>query len=226
MEIEQSPILITGCARSGTSLIAGIINICGAFGGKMFGATKHNQKGMFENSSIVKIDKDYLRSISMDPKGQGPLPDTNSISIPSDWKDRIHEAVVNDGYQGGPWFYKGARSCLVWPVWNYAFPNAKWVVVRRRGLDIVDSCMSTGFMDRYTTEEGWMDWVHHHEEKFVEMIQAGLNVKQVWPERLIKGNYEQLYEVIDWLGLEWKPDEVMAFIEPKLWKAKRKKGIV
>ena len=33
----KDPILITGCARSGTSMIAGVINICGAFGGDMAG---------------------------------------------------------------------------------------------------------------------------------------------------------------------------------------------
>ena len=57
------------------------------------------------------------------------------------------------------------------------------------------------------------------------MIHAGLNVKVIWPERMVKGNYEQIYEVIEWLGLSWKGKEVMDFIEPKLWKAKQKMGI-
>lgn len=223
MKIEKSPILITGAARSGTSMIAGCINICGAFGGKMFPGNKYNEKGMFENINLREsVDKGYLRSIKMDPKGQYPLPDTSNLPIPSDWRNQVESIILKEGYQEGEWFYKGARSCLFWPVWHYAYPNAKWIIVRRRTADIATSCLNTGFMSYYKEYDEWVKWVNHHEEKFVEMIQAGLNVKQVWPERLIKGDYEQIHELIEWLGLTWKEKEVIDFISPKLWKAKQK----
>ena len=223
MTIDKSPILVTGAARSGTSLIGGVINICGAFGGNMFPGNKYNAKGMFENIHLREsVDKGYLKSIKMDPKGQFPLPDTNSIPIPSDWRRQVETIMLKDGYKDGEWFYKGARSCLFWPVWHYAYPNAKWVIVRRRTADIATSCMNTGFMNHYSEYDGWVKWVNHHEDKFVEMIQAGLNVKQIWPEPLIRGDYEQLNEVIEWLGLTWKSKEVIDFIEPKLWKSKKK----
>ena len=223
MKIEKSPILITGAARSGTSLIGGVINICGAFGGDMFGPNIHNQKGMHENIKIREnVDKGYLRSIKMDPKGQFPLPDTNSLPIPSDWRKQVEDIIIEEGNEDGDWFYKGARSCLFWPVWHYAYPNAKWVIVRRRTADIASSCLNTGFMNYYKDYDGWVKWVNHHEDKFVEMITSGLNVKQIWPERMIRGDYEQLYELIEWLGLTWRSKEVMDFIEPALWKAKKK----
>ena len=68
--------------------------------------------------------------------------------------------------------------------------------------------------------EGWLWWVRQHEQRFVEMIQAGLNCKIVWPERMVNGDYSQLYETLEWLGLEWN-SEVLNFIDPKLWKARR-----
>ena len=46
--IEQAPILIVGCPRSGTSMIGGAINICGAFRGELVG------RGMFENNRILQ----------------------------------------------------------------------------------------------------------------------------------------------------------------------------
>jgi hypothetical protein len=42
---------------------------------------------------------------------------------------------------------------------------------------------------------------------------------------MIRGNYEQLYEVIDWLGLKWEQKEVIEFLDPKLWKTKVKEGL-
>lgn len=226
MKIERAPTLITGCARSGTSIVAGCINICGSFGGNLSGPNKYNAKGMYENSFIRDhVEKPYLRSIGMDPLGQHPLPDTNSLAIPANWRRTIHSVVEREGYAGGSWYYKGAKACLIWPIWNYAFPNAKWIIVRRRSADIAQSCLNTAFMRAYKDYDGWIKWINHHEKKFVEMIEAGLNVKMIWPERIVKGNYEQLYEVIEWLGLTWKSKEVIDFIELKLWKTFEKRRL-
>ena len=230
---QVSPILITGCARSGTSMVAGAINICGAFGGDMRGPNRNNKKGMYENTKIVnRIVKPYLRKHGYDSLGQFPLPDVESLSIPADWADKVFRVMLEEGYEAGPWFYKGAKMCLKWPVWNYAFPDAKWIIVRRRTGDIVQSCLKTGFMRAFSRRifqkavgacseaEGWLWWVRQHEKRFVEMINAGLNCKIVWPERMVYGDYRQMMETIDWLGLEWK-SEVLSFIDPKLWKARK-----
>lgn len=220
----KSPILITGAARSGTSMVAGVINMSGTFGGDMSGPNRNNQKGMFENSRIRNIImKPYLESIGVDPLGQYPLPDIETLSIPNNWKKRVEDIMKQQGCrEDQPWMYKGAKMCLTWPVWNYAFPDAKWIVVRRRTADIVNSCLKTGFMRAFKDREGWLWWVHQHEQRFIEMIQAGLNVRIVWPEKMLHGNYQEMYETIEWLGLKWPGQAVYDFIEPKLWHARLK----
>jgi hypothetical protein len=142
--------------------------------------------------------------------------------------------MIEQGYENGPWMYKGAKMCLHWPVWHYAFPNAKWIIVRRRTGDIIQSCLKTGFMRAFTNtanqravgakneRDGWLWWVHQHEQRFIEMIQEeeGPNCKQIWPHRMIKGDYAQLYETIDWLGLKWNSD-ALSFIDPLLWHSRK-----
>ena len=232
--IEKPPILITGCARSGTSMVAGVINLCGAFGGDMSGPNRNNRKGMFENHRIRNsVVKPYFRRIGVDPLGQYPLPDVNNLIIPTNWRQSIEQIIEQQGYKDGPWMYKGAKMVLFWPVWHYAFPNAKWVIVRRRTGDIINSCQKTGFMRAFALEknrkavgveteaDGWKWWIHQHEERFREMMIEGPNVKIVWPERMVHGDYTQIYETLDWLGLEWK-SEVLSFIDPLLWKARQK----
>ncbi len=232
----KAPILITGVPRSGTSMVAGAIELCGAFGGEMFGASKNNPKGMYENKAIrEEIVKPYIKSIGADPRCQHPLPSTEDMYVPLNTASRVRSAIESQGYAGGPWFYKCPKLSLIWPVWDYAFPKAKWLIVRRRTGDIVQSCLKTGFMNAYarpsvmaavgakTEEEGWIWWVREHEKRFVQMIEAGLNVKVIWPERMVSGDYEQLYEAIDWLGLHWT-SKVLDFIDPKLWKARRNNG--
>lgn len=229
----NKPILITGAARSGTSMVAGIINMCGAFGGRMSGANSNNQKGMFENIAVRSLQKRYLNEIGMDPLGQYPLPNPGKLSIPVDWAQQVTDIFKAEGYQSGAWMYKGAKACLLWPLWLHAFPDAKWIIVRRKTTDIVNSCMRTGFMRAFSTPthydrigvtteaEAWTWWVSQHKKRFVEMVEAGMNIKQVWPERMVNGDYSQVQEMIEWLGLEWNTG-VYDFIEPKLWKARRK----
>jgi hypothetical protein len=218
--IEQSPILITGIPRSGTSIVAVAINQCGAFLGKT------SKRDMYENSRIKSnIVKSYFHRMGVDPRGQFPLPNTEDLSIPMDWRKRIEQIILEEGYQEGPWMYKGTGMSLVWPVWHYAFPNAKWIIVRRRTPDIIHSCLKTGYMNAYSESEEWKEWIHNYEKKFVEMITAGLNCKQIWPERMVTGDYQQLYEVLDWVSLSWN-NELVNLINPLFWNSpQKKKGV-
>lgn len=229
--IEKSPILITGCARSGAGMIAGLINQCGAFGGSM-----SNKKGLFENDRIRDtIVKPYLERCKVDPSGQYPLLDIgeDNVWIPANFRKWVETTMVEEGYKEGTWMYKDTKMCQMWPIWNYAFPNARWIIVRRRTGDVIQSCVKTGFMSAFkdeakrkavnvlTEEEGWKWWVHQHEKRFVEMVEEGLNCKVIWPERMVHGDYQQLYETLDWLGLSWKT-EVLTFIDPLLWSGRKK----
>jgi hypothetical protein len=53
--------------------------------------------------------------------------------------------------------------------------------------------------------EGWLWWVHQQEQEFRDMIETGLNVKVIWPERMLDGNFEQIHEMLEWVGLPWNP---------------------
>lgn len=182
---------------------------------------------MYENQRIRdKLVKPYLEQLGVDPLGQYPLPDTKGIMKPNDWDAKVKGTMLEDGYNGGPWFYKGAKMALMWPIWVDAFPRAKWVIVRRKDEDVIDSCMKTTFMRAFRERKGWEWWIREHKKRFAQMYEATLNIRVIWPEKMVRGNYEDMYELIDWLRLEWKPQEVMGHIEPKLWKQRRKEGIL
>ena len=222
------PILITGCARSGTSMTAGIINMSGAFGGVMAGPNHNNRKGMFENNEIRQnIVKPYLKGIKCDPKGQHPLPNDSQLycidkNFFAKWRVKVIEVMKSQGYEDGPWFYKGAKACLSWYLWHNAFPQAKWVIVRRERKDIVSSCMRTGFMNSFRHPEGWENWAQFHEIRFIQMMIAGLDVMEVWPQKMIDGDFSEIKSVIEWLGLEYNKENIKEFVAPELWKRGKK----
>ena len=212
------PILITSCSRSGSSMVAGCFNLSGAWGGVMRGATSHNQKGMFENITIVEtMVKPYLKGIGADPLGQYPLPSTENMIIPVFWNTAVESIILREGYIDGPWFYKEPKMCLMWPVWHVAYPKAQWIIVRRPDQDIINSCLRTPFMRAYKNTDGWGKWVAHHLRCFQEMKDMGLNVREIWSDNLIGGNYEELQEVIESCGLTYNKQILRDFIDPVLY---------
>ncbi len=221
-ENKTNPILITGIPRSGTSLVAGIIDICGAYGGEMIGACAANKKGMFENRTIRDdICKPYLSSIGADVKGQDPLPDMSKMQelkygFISNWRKRVLSATgIDDETQ--VWFYKGAKMCLMWPVWHLAFPEARWIVVRRNSEKIIDSCLRTPFMNAYKTRENWQKWVDVHLERFQEMKENNLKIFEIDSNGVVNGDFEQIKLFIQNSGLIWKEKEIQDFISKDLW---------
>lgn len=231
-DYTDSPIIIVGAARSGTSMVAGCIHLCGAWKGDTAGPNKYNAKGMFENLPLrQEILKPLLHAAGADKLGQYPLPETKDTVIPADIRESVLKRIKKQGWTSDqPWMWKCAKMSLIWPAWNFAFPDSKWIIVRRKTSDIIYSCMHTGFMNAYANKkvqkevgvenehDGWLYWVRKHEEKFREIIDAGINVRTVWPERMIEANYQQMKDTIEWLGLEWNSKVATEFVEPKLWK--------
>lgn len=217
-EVLNKPIFITGVERSGSSIVARIINSCGAWSG---GVTE-----MMENRGIKRIVDNYYYEHKYDVRGQFPLPNTKELTYPSKWQQNVEHSICSERWIGEDyWMYKSARVCQIWPIWNHFYPNAKYIIVRRKTGDIVQSCMKTAYMNAYrdsfvkkmlsisTPQEGWLWWIHQHEKLFVEMIEAGLNCKVIWPERMAVGDFEQIKEMIEWLGLTWN-DNIPEMVKP------------
>lgn len=201
-------------------MVAGIVHFCGAFGGDMTGPTPSNRKGQFENNYVRdRIVKPYLRMMGLDPLCQDPLPDPEKLLAYPNLRTDVKGAMMEAGYKSGPWFYKGAKMCLLWPLWYEAFPKAKWIIVRRDPMEIAESCVRTPFMRAFKTVGGWMGWVYEHEKRFGEMKAAGLDVTEVWAGQLIQGRLYEMRKFVESVeGLTWREDKIRDFITPGLWK--------
>jgi hypothetical protein len=224
----NDPILLTGAARSGTSLTAGIIYYCGAFGGQLSGPTNNNKKGMFENRDIRDmVLKPLLKQEGYDPMGQSPLPDPQKYTDQGR-ADKLRQRMISimrcQGNKAsnidGKWFYKGAKMSLIWTIFHNAFPKAKWIIVRRKDDDIINSCLKTGFMSKYNDAAGWQRWIDVHKKRFMEMEENGLDVREIWPEDMINGNFTSIMNVVQEMGLSWNKDKILEFITPILWSHK------
>lgn len=218
-------IIITGTQRSGISIIAGLINLCGAWGGRFDKQPRFNGKVSYENADIRQaLVRPLLYGMRADPWGQRPLPDIKRCrkvarKVAPTWKRTTERTVLLQGYTEGPIFIASAQAAPIWPVWAKAFPGARWVLVRRDDGDIVQSCLKSGFMRGYSSQAGWQQWVEEHKMRFEEMAKAGLNMLEIWPQKIIQGKFEELKNVVHRLMLRWDQSEVEDFVAPILWKA-------
>jgi len=204
-------------------MVAGIVSLCGAFGGKLSGPTRYNQSGMFENREIRSyLVKKWLTGERYDTMGQRPLPDIGRCKdvapkMAESWQVNVENIMRKHGYVRGPWFYKGSMMCFMWPIWALAFPEARWLIVRRDDEEIARSCLRTGFMRAFRDLTGWLWWVGEHKDRFQEMAEAGLMIREVWAEKIVRGELREIREAINWLGLNWNEKAVIDFVAPGLW---------
>ena len=209
-------LFVTGCARSGTSLIAKLLQAHGANLGQ-----PNRVNVLYENVGIRQnVLKPYLSSIGADPIGQSiPLPDTSRLPK----LEHLREKVLNYIEGNEPRAYKDAKLCHVFPLFAAAFPEAKWIIVRRDKECIVDSCLrertSEGFgrfMKRSSDPAYWRKWVEAHEARFGDMLKALPNIVQVWPDVIIK-DPSAFAALAAFCGLDFNLKTTEAAIIRKLW---------
>ena len=204
-------ILITGAARSGTSLTTRILQAHGAALGNPKAVNR-----LCENTLVrERILKPHLRALGADPLGQDPLPDTDAVQ-PIEGLGKSVRRTLGPTPRGVERAYKDAKLCLVWPAWHAAFPGAKWVIVRRAPSKIVASCLRTSFMRAFgDDEDAWREWVRQHEQRFKAMRKA-VNAIEVRPDHYIR-DPERFRPVAEHCGLTFRPELVTAAVDPELW---------
>ncbi len=213
----KSIILITGAARSGTSITAGIIDKHGVNGGELFPANASNKRGIYENIRARAKAKAMLKTMAFDPMCQKPLAEPEFFKrLPAQeirkWREGLDVGYIKD-----------PKMVMMWPLWDRSFPDAKWILVRRNDQEIIDSCLRTTFMHRYKDAAGWTTWLGAHKEQF-EKMKGFLNIKEVWPQKIISGDYSEIKAVLEWLGLKMNSAIIDEFVSPALWGGKGKNG--
>lgn len=201
---DRALILVTGCARSGTSLTTQVLQACGANLGPVDNLYEH--EGVRE-----RVVKPYLSALGADPLGQNPLPHTTGLNPVPNWAGKV-ERMLGDAD-----CYKGAKIALLWPLWRAAFPKARWVLCWRDVGQIAASCLRVVSMRTYKTHEDWVEWAlqYHARMKDIRRDCGDLSI-DIWPQKAIK-DPDEYRPVVEHCGLKWNRDAVEQVIEPGRW---------
>lgn len=200
-------IFVTGVARSGTSLVTQILQVHGCWLGK-----PNRINRLYENvDHRERVLKPYLRSIGVDPLGQKTLPEIHDLAPHPGLRKSIQRFFDTSALIAT----KDAKLSLVFPVWHEAFPEAKWVLVRRDREKIAESCLRTDFMRAYDGKSGWLRWVEAHEQRF-EGMKRDLDLVEIWTDELV-ADPEAFRPVAEHCGLPFDPEATGKAINPDVW---------
>lgn len=137
------PVCIAGMHRSGTSMIASLLHVCGLdLGPKhdFLDPAPNNPEGFWESRSFLRLNDAILKTL-------GGTWDRPPCRIVAGWENepRLHplrkkgEELVKrfDGRE--PWGWKDPRNCLTLPLWRKLLPGLKVLICVRNPLAVAES---------------------------------------------------------------------------------------
>ena len=161
---KKKPIIcILGMHRSGTSMLARVLNICGVNLGypqEMFTSTYGNEKGHWENIRFMEINIQIIKLFSTEPEEWNAKP-----SFPDKWlkdkrlknlKIKAKKLILELDLRYEIWGWKGPRNCITLPFWQEILgKRLLYIIVTRQPIDVAYSLLKR---NNYPLTDGLLLW--------------------------------------------------------------------
>lgn len=216
----DEPVLVTGLPRSGTSLVAGLLGVCGLWLGQTVPGGRENPRGFFENVLLrERLQKELLKRGNFDPLGVRRLPPPDWQPMVPNFRDVVGQMLAAQGYVGqGPWGFKDAKMTLTWRIWSAHFPRARWIVVRRPSDQVIASCLRTSFMRHHSEQpDYWRGFAESYVERLAQLEASVEWCRNIDSPAIVGRRYEELEQLAHDLGLTWRAAAVEEFVAPEHW---------
>ena len=209
--VNQNPIFIAAPPRSGTTLLAAILNAHGVWVGRgritQYPGT--NMDFASENQDIKSIMK-HTAGMMGYSNWDTPLPSATAFEG-DELKKEIEVYVPSDT----PWLVKTSWTLTFWKFWHEAYPDAKWLFPIRDIDKIVDSMNRHPGMKRHPDVEKF-DYVMALQRRRFEAITAEVNNKIFNIEYFVDKENDIVRGVFDFLEIDPDWDIINEILVPKM----------
>jgi hypothetical protein len=135
----QQPIIVLGMHRSGTSLLAELIDKWGAFGnGQFLAADYRNSQGYWEYEPLVHFNRRLLVSVQsqsfVPPSDEAEVTLSKRAHEPA-WRNEALQLVAAMQAAQRPWYWKDPRLAVTLVFWQQFWNNPIYVISVREPVD-------------------------------------------------------------------------------------------
>ncbi|MGH9332423.1 MAG: sulfotransferase, partial [Vicinamibacteria bacterium] len=155
----EGVLVITGMHRSGTSLVASLLERGGFdLGEKLLAADKGNPRGYFEDVDFYEFHREALGN-----RRQHLSVAEDFVFEPSASERSRAEAIVAKRRHRERWGWKDPRTALFLDFWNEQLPDARFLFLFRHPLDVLLSLVRRGDVNCMGLTEGLDAWSRYNE---------------------------------------------------------------
>jgi hypothetical protein len=159
---DPTIVCVLGMHRSGTSVVARLVNLLGVYLGPdehLLKSAEDNTKGFWEHEPIMNLNDEILcrygGSAHVLPSFS---PGWEKASGLEDLRERACAIIQRDFSQTDMWGWKDPRTCLTLPFWQLLLPRMRYVICLRSPIVVAQSIQRR---DGLSVEEGALHWLVH-----------------------------------------------------------------
>jgi hypothetical protein len=211
-EKKQNTVIILGMHRSGTSLIGGILQCLDVnLGEEQLGKDWSNPRGHFEDVDFLTLNTKILASAG--GSWSDPPRYSDILSLKGDFQHDIRELIQkrNETNSERSWGWKDPRTSLTIDLYLPFIQQPFFVWCQRDPAAISRSLQKRNQIQPTRA----LELVEYYNEQISNFIQRNLdlNVFVLEYENLIENPQLWINRIIDYLGLDPKPDQVKNAID-------------
>jgi hypothetical protein len=216
-------ICVLGMHRSGTSLVAGILQLLGVDLGPnedFLPPDSNNESGYFELADLVEINNEILAHYG---GSWHELPE-----LPPGWEqsedlaplhDRARRALGRRFAASPQWAWKDPRACITLPFWQRLSSGLRYVICLRNPVDIAHSLRAREG-EEAPLERHVLDWLRHTASALTYTADRPRTLVQY--ERFLQEPERDVRRLANFAGRKDRLDEpdamarILDFVDPAL----------
>jgi len=173
--VSQPGIIVLGMHRSGTSVVAELLQRWGAYGKEeaLIQGDIWNENGYWEYGPLVDFNEELLRAVSSSwhtPPADSDRPLLTALAQDAGYRGRALRLLEDMQAGGRPWFWKDPRLPVLLPFWKRVWGDVVFVVPVR---DPVDIALSLQRRDRFSVSRSLLVWQRYMSEILLDQDAPG-----------------------------------------------------
>lgn len=213
-------VFITGMHRSGTSMMARVLEALGYYLGKpegMLPPRPSNPEGFWERLDVVRINNQILSTARASWDWPKAFPEGFWERGRRTYHAKLIEEtrqIFSELEQYPQWAIKDPRICLTIPYWKELAPSAKYLLCVRNPFEVASSI---SHRHKLTENFGIQLWQAYYESFFQNVSDDQYLVLDY--SRILEDTENEIHRLVTWLGISSSEANIastMALVKPNL----------